>query len=67
MKIKRNQEKDIRDVESIESILINEKITISLFRHKKMLMQPSYWVGKIKFSLLKLRFYYTKIKLFINS
>jgi hypothetical protein len=67
MKINRNEEKDIRDVKFIESILINEKITISLYELTKMLMQPSYWMGRTKFSLLKLRFYYTKIKLFINS
>ena len=63
---KRNQEKDIRDVEFIESILINEKVRISLYGLTKMLMQSSYWMGKIKFSLLKLRFHYTKIKLFIK-
>jgi hypothetical protein len=62
MKLKRNETKDIKDVDMIKALLSNKKIAIPFSEKVKPLLTISYWKGKIKFILLKIRYFLTLLK-----
>lgn len=62
MKQVRNEEKDKNDVKMIEAIESNKKISIPLSEKLRVLTKISYWKGRVKFFLLKIRYYLTKLK-----
>lgn len=62
MKMNRGEEKDKVDVKMINAILENKILLIPLKERIRTLTQVSYWKGRIKFLLLKLRYYLTKLK-----
>jgi len=61
MKLNRNEEKDKLDVKMIDAVLDNKKLDIDFKEYFRVFTQPSYWKAKIKFILLKIRFYLTKL------
>lgn len=61
MKQNRNEEKDIIDVKLIDTLSKNKTINIDFKEYIRVFSQLSYWKAKIKFLLLKVRFYLTKL------
>jgi len=59
-KKERGENKDIEDVNKINNLLINKSLSVPL--NIKLLLNISYWKGKLKFILLKLRYYLVKLK-----
>ena len=62
MKLIRNESKDVRDVELIRQLLLNEKNMTPFLERIKQYTTVSYFKTRIKFILLKFRYFYTKLK-----
>lgn len=62
MKLSRNESKDVKDVELIRQLLLNEKNIVPLLERIKQYTTLSYFKSRIKFILLKFRYFYTKFK-----
>jgi hypothetical protein len=61
-KIKRSESKDLDDVVKIDALLNNKQIKLSFNKQIKLLFNKSFWIGKVKFFLLKVRYHLVKIK-----
>ena len=61
-KIKRSENKDLDDVVKIDALLKNKQIKLSINKQIKLLFNKSFWIGKVKFFLLKVRYHIVKLK-----
>lgn len=62
LKQKRNEVKDQHDVKSIQAILRGQKVKEPFVSKLNKILSSQYIKSKIKLSLLKLRYYYTRLK-----
>ncbi|BBP44488.1 hypothetical protein [Thiosulfativibrio zosterae] len=62
-KKKRNEDKDIEDLRLIKMMIDKGVINYSFKESINIYKSPAFWKGRIKFFLLKTRYFYTKIKL----
>lgn len=61
-KKERGEEKDLEDLNKIYNLINDKSLRIPFIKRIKLVLNPSYWKGKIKFKLLKARYYMVKIR-----